>query len=51
MALHLSLHRDLTQNEISIIMELPLGTVKTVINRGKLALRESLDSWNVEERK
>ena len=51
MALHLSLHRDLTQNEISIIMELPLGTVKTVINRGKLALRESLDDWNIEERK
>lgn len=51
MALHLSLHRDLTQNEISIIMDLPLGTVKTAINRGKIALRESLDSWNVEERK
>ena len=50
MALHLNLHRDLTQNEISIIMELPLGTIKTVINRGKLALRESLDSWNIEER-
>jgi DNA-directed RNA polymerase specialized sigma24 family protein len=31
-------------------MELPLGTIKTVINRGKLALRESLDSWNIEER-
>ena len=49
MALHLNLHRELTHSEISYIMEMPLGTVKTAINRGKITLRQNLAGWNSEE--
>ena len=49
MALHLNLHRELTHSEISDIMEIPLGTVKTAINRGKITLRQNLAGWNSEE--
>ena len=45
MALHLSLHRECTQQEISDIMSIPLGTVKTLITRGKACLRERLADW------
>lgn len=45
MALHLSLHRECTQQEISDIMSIPLGTVKTLITRGKISLREQLVDW------
>ena len=45
MALHLSLHRECTQQEISDIMSIPLGTVKTLIARGKNSLREQLADW------
>jgi RNA polymerase sigma-70 factor (ECF subfamily) len=45
MALHLSLHRECTQQEISDIMSIPLGTVKTLITRGKARLRERLEDW------
>mgnify|MGYP006106834327 CR=1 FL=1 len=45
MALHLSLHRECTQQEISDIMSIPLGTVKTLITRGKARLREQLADW------
>lgn len=45
MALHLSLHRECTQREISDIMSIPLGTVKTLIARGKISLREQLADW------
>jgi len=45
MALHLSLHRECTQQEISDIMNIPLGTVKSLITRGKALLREQLADW------
>jgi len=43
--LHLLLHRQNTQQEISEIMGIPLGTVKTHINRGRAALQQSLHGW------
>ena len=45
MALHLHLHKQLTHQEICNIMEIPLGTVKTAIRRGKETLQEELSSW------
>ncbi|MBN1379359.1 MAG: RNA polymerase sigma factor [Gammaproteobacteria bacterium] len=44
-ALHLYMHRQCTQQEISEIMDVPLGTVKTLINRGRLVLQEKLAAW------
>lgn len=44
-ALHLYLHRQYTQQEISMIMGIPLGTVKTFINRGRAVLQEKLAAW------
>lgn len=49
MAIHLHLHRQLTHQEICTIMEIPLGTVKTCITRGKATLRDLLSSWKNEE--
>ena len=43
--LHLFLHRQHTQQEISDIMGVPLGSVKTHINRGRQALQKSLHAW------
>lgn len=43
--LHLFLHRQNTQQEISDIMGIPLGTVKTHINRGRTTLQQSLHGW------
>lgn len=43
--LHLLLHRQNTQQEIADIMGIPLGTVKTHINRGRTALQQSLQGW------
>lgn len=45
--LHLFLHRQHTQQEISDIMGVPLGSVKTHINRGRQALQHSLQGWKV----
>ena len=50
MALHLSLHRECTQQEISDIMSIPLGTVKTLITRGKASLREQLADWKTGDK-
>lgn len=44
-ALHLYLHRQCTQQEISTIMDIPLGTVKTLINRGRVVLQDKLNEW------
>lgn len=46
MVLHLHLHKQLTHQEICTIMEIPLGTVKTAITRGKKKLQENLISWD-----
>ena len=44
-AIHLSLHRECTHQEISDIMGVPLGTVKTHINRGRKQLQRRLANW------
>ena len=49
MALHLLLHREYTQSEISDIMGIPLGTVKTHISRGKEQLRTFMSAWQPGE--
>ena len=49
MALHLFLHRECTHQEISDIMGIPLGTVKTHISRGREQLRHLLASWKLGE--
>lgn len=43
--LHLFLHRQNTQSEIAEIMGIPLGTVKTHINRGRVTLQQGLQDW------
>ena len=43
--LHLFLHRQHTQQEISTLMGVPLGTVKTHINRGRVTLQAGLQGW------
>ena len=40
--LHLLLHRECTQQEIANILQMPLGTVKTHINRGRAELQSAL---------
>jgi RNA polymerase sigma-70 factor (ECF subfamily) len=49
MVIHLYLHRQLTHQEICTIMQIPLGTVKTCINRGRATLRKLLSSWQNED--
>lgn len=44
-AVHLHLHRQYSHQEISDIMDIPLGTVKTHINRGRQLLAEALEDW------
>ncbi len=46
-ALHLFMHQQLTHQEISNIMQIPLGSVKTHINRGRVLLQEELASWRM----
>ena len=43
--LHLLLHRQCTQQEIATNMGIPLGTVKTHINRGRAELQQKLAHW------
>ena len=43
--MHLSLHRQCTQQEISNIMGIPLGSVKTHINRSRPLLQSQLADW------
>ena len=43
--LHLFLHRQHTQQEIAHIMGIPLGTVKTHINRGRVVLQDGMKQW------
>jgi RNA polymerase sigma-70 factor, ECF subfamily len=47
-AIHLHLHRQYSHQEISDILEIPLGTVKTHINRGRQLLAEALEDWRGE---
>ena len=43
--MHLLLHQQCTQQEISDIMGIPLGTVKTHINRSRPVLQAQLTEW------
>ena len=45
-ALHLCYQQGFSHSEISEILDWPLGTVKTHLNRGKEKLRPLLSSWN-----
>lgn len=45
-ALHLCYQQGLSHSEIAEVLQWPLGTVKTHINRGKDKLRPLLVSWN-----
>lgn len=45
MALHLHLQRELTHEEVAEIMNCPLGTAKSHIQRGREKLKEQLSSW------
>lgn len=43
--MHLMLHQQCTQQEISDIMGIPLGSVKTHINRSRPVLQSQLADW------
>lgn len=45
MALHLHLQRGFTHREIAMIMDRPLGTIKSHIQRGRIKLQEYLEAW------
>ncbi len=45
-ALHLCFQQGLSHSEIADVLQWPLGTVKTHLNRGKEKLRPLLASWN-----
>lgn len=47
-ALHLTLHRQCTQQEVAEIMDCPLGTVKSHILRGREKLQIALADWREE---
>jgi RNA polymerase sigma factor (sigma-70 family) len=46
LALHLGYEQGLSHVEISALLDWPLGTVKTHLNRGKEKLRPLLAAWN-----
>lgn len=46
MALHLHLQREMTHQEIADLMDCPLGTVKSHIQRGRERLQQALAGWN-----
>ena len=45
MVLHLHLQREFTQAEIAAVLDCPLGTVKSHIQRGRAKLRDLLADW------
>ena len=45
-ALHLYYHQGLSHNEIAVVLNWPLGTVKTHLARSKEKLRPLLAAWN-----
>ena len=48
MALHLHLQREMSHQEIADLMDCPLGTVKSHIQRGRERLQEMLSGWSTE---
>lgn len=49
LALHLFLHKEFSHQEIADVMKVPLGTVKTYINRGRTTLKQLMASWQPGE--
>lgn len=49
MALHLHLQREMTHEEIAELLDAPLGTVKSHIQRGRERIRERLAAWRTGE--
>ena len=49
MALHLHMQRDLSHQEIAEVMQCPLGTVKSHIQRGREKLQLMLGSWRPDD--
>jgi RNA polymerase sigma-70 factor (ECF subfamily) len=47
MVLHLHLQREFTQSEIVKIMDCPLGTVKSHVQRGRLKLQQYMEAWKI----
>ena len=45
-ALHLCFQQGLSHSEFAVVLQWPLGRVKTHLNRGKVKLRPLLASWN-----
>ena len=45
MVLHLHLQREFTHRDIAQIMNCPLGTVKSHIQRGRIKLQKYLEAW------
>jgi RNA polymerase sigma factor (sigma-70 family) len=45
MVLHLHFHREFTHREIAQIMDCPLGTIKSHIQRGRPKLQRYLEAW------
>ncbi len=46
LALHLGYQQGLSHHEIAVLLDWPLGTVKTHLARGKARLRTLLAAWN-----
>ncbi|HWL14215.1 MAG TPA: sigma-70 family RNA polymerase sigma factor [Opitutus sp.] len=46
LAIHLGYQRGLAHSEIAVLLEWPLGTVKTHLARAKDKLRQHLSAWN-----
>ncbi|AWF80875.1 RNA polymerase subunit sigma-24 [Microbulbifer sp. A4B17] len=47
-AIHLCMHRGFSHEEAASIMKLPLGTVKSHVNRARAKLRSLLQPWREE---
>jgi RNA polymerase sigma-70 factor (ECF subfamily) len=49
MVLHLHMQREMTHEEIAGLLDCPLGTVKSHIQRGREKLQEKLSAWRTGE--
>ncbi|GMG88498.1 sigma-70 family RNA polymerase sigma factor [Biformimicrobium ophioploci] len=47
-AIHLCMHRGFSHEEAASIMKMPLGTVKSHVNRARAKLQSLLDPWREE---
>jgi RNA polymerase sigma-70 factor (ECF subfamily) len=49
MTLHLHFQKEMTHQEVSDLLGLPLGTVKSHIQRGREKLAARLEGWQIGE--